>query len=436
MANRLSAVEAARSIARGDLTSEALVRACLARIAERDAQVKAWCWIEPARAIAEAREADTCRQLDPATIGPLHGIPVGIKDIIDTADLPTQHNSRIFRGHRPTRDAACVTILRAAGAIVLGKTDTVEFASHGRNPVTCNPHDLARTPGGSSSGSAAAVGDFMVPLSFGTQTGGSIIRPGAFCGVFGFKPTHGLVSGEGVKPFSPTLDTLGWYARSAADLRLLAELFEVSDGAPEAAPAAATLRIGVCRTEYWPRAEPGMREAMAAAERLLRAAGAKVEEVELGPELAGLNDLKEIVMRVEGRVAFLDLERSKADLLSPGIVKRMRHAQQLGQAALRDALDGAAVARIAFDKLAGGYDALLTPAANGEAPLGLASTGDPIFNGLWTLLHAPCVTVPGLLGPAGLPIGLQLVAPRYRDARLLAVAETFGALLASGGARR
>jgi len=196
------------------------------------------------------------------------------------------------------------------------------------------------------------------------------------------------------------------------------------------------LRIGVCRTEYWSHAEPGMREAMATAERLLRAAGAKVEAVELGPELAGLNDLKEIVMRVEGRVAFLDLERSKADLLSPGIVKRMHRAQQLGQAALRDALDGAAVARIASDELAGGYDALLTPAANGEAPLGLASTGDPIFTGMWTLLHAPCVTVPGLFGPAGLPIGLQLVAPRYRDAQLLAVAEIFGTLLASGGARR
>ncbi len=428
MANRLSAVEAARRIAAGELTSEALVRACLARIAARDAELKAWCWIEPARAIAEARDADTRRLLDPTSLGPLHGIPVGIKDIIDTADLPTQHNSRIFRGHRPARDAACVTILRAAGAIVLGKTETVEFASHGRNPVTCNPHDLARTPGGSSSGSAAAVGDFMVPLSFGTQTGGSIIRPGAFCGVFGFKPTHGLVSTEGVKPFSPTLDTLGWYARSAADLRLLADVFEVSD----VSPAPAKLRIGICRTEYWSRAEPGMREAMATAERLLREAGATVDTVELGPELAGLNELKEIVMRVEGRVAFLDLERAKSALLSPGIVKRLQDARQFGHGALRDALDRAAIARIAFDKLAGGYDALLTPSANGEAPTGLTSTGDPIFNGLWTLLHAPCVTVPGLVGPAGMPIGLQLVAPRYRDARLLAVAESFGALLARG----
>lgn len=428
MPHLLTARDAARRIAAGELTSEALVRACLARIAARDPLVKAWAWVEPARAIAEAREADTRRLLDAGNLGPLHGVPVGIKDIIDTADLPTQHNSRIFRGHRPTRDAACVTILRAAGAIVLGKTETVEFASHGRNPATVNPHDVERTPGGSSSGSAAAVADMMVPLSFGTQTGGSIIRPGAFCGAYAFKPTHGLVSSEGVKPFSPTLDTIGWYARSADDLRLLAEVFEVCETV--AAPAAASLRIGICRTEYWSRAEPGMRDAMATAERLLRAAGAQVEAVEFGPELAALNDLKETVMRVEGRVAFLDLERAKSELLSPGIVKRMADAKQRGHGALRDALDRAAVARIAFDRLAGGYDALLTPAANGEAPLGLASTGDPIFNGLWTLLHAPCVSVPGLLGPAGLPVGLQLVAPRYRDASLLAVAETLGALLA------
>ncbi|MBL8702701.1 MAG: amidase [Alphaproteobacteria bacterium] len=436
MPNRLTAVDAARRIAAGDLTSEALVRACLARIAARDAEVKAWCWIDPAQAIAAAREADTRRLLDAGKLGPLHGVPVGIKDIIDTADMPTQHNSRIFRGHRPARDAACVTILRAAGAVILGKTETVEFASHGRNPVTVNPHDFARTPGGSSSGSAAAVAADMVPLSFGTQTGGSIIRPGAFCGVYGFKPTHGLVSSEGAKPFSPTLDTIGWYARSAADLRLLADVFEVADGTTAPAPAAGSLRIGICRTEYWSRAEPGMRDAMATAERRLRAAGAQVEDVALGPALAALNDLKETVMRVEGRVAFLDLERARPDLLSPGIVKRMADARQRGHGALRDALDRAAVARIEFDRLAGAFDALLTPAANGEAPLGLTFTGDPIFNGLWTLLHAPCVTVPGLVGPAGLPIGLQLVAPRYRDARLLAVAETLGALLAGADATR
>ena len=215
--HRLSVAEATVAIAAGDLTSEDLVRDCLARIEKREPVVRAWASLDPRRAIAEARELDRHFARNGA-VGPLHGIPVGIKDMIDTADLPTQHNSPLYRGHRPGQDAACVAVLRAAGAVILGKTETVEFAAGGRKAPTTNPHDQRRTPGGSSSGSAAAVADSHVPLAFGTQTGGSLIRPASFCGLYALKPSWGLVSREGAKLASLSCDTIGWYAREVSDL--------------------------------------------------------------------------------------------------------------------------------------------------------------------------------------------------------------------------
>jgi Asp-tRNA(Asn)/Glu-tRNA(Gln) amidotransferase A subunit family amidase len=202
---QLTAAAAAARLREGRLTAEALVRSCLERIAEREAVVKAWTFLDPRQAIAAAREVDKAQ-----TMGALHGLPVGVKDMIETADMPTTYNSPIYQGHRPGRDAACVGIARGEGAVILGKTDTVEFAAAGRRALTRNPHDAARTPGGSSSGSAAAVADGMVPLAFGTQTGGSTIRPASFCGIYGMKPTHGVVNTEGAKRYSHTLDTIGW----------------------------------------------------------------------------------------------------------------------------------------------------------------------------------------------------------------------------------
>jgi len=353
-------------------------------------------------------------------------MPIGVKDIINTADMPTQHNSVIYRGNQPRSDAAVVMLLRAAGAVVIGKTETIEFAAHGRLPVTRNPHDPSRTPGGSSSGSAAAVGDFMVPLTLGTQTGGSVIRPGAFCGVFGFKPTYGTVSAEGIKLFSLTLDTVGWYGRSVADIALVAGVLEISDEAAPPHRAMSELRIGICRTPYWQRAEPEMKAAIEAAAERLRGAGAKVEDAELDSEFDAINDLKETVMRAEGRFAFLNLQRAYPEKISPGITKRMT---RIPNRDLLKALDKAAELRVRFDALAGRYDAILTPAANGPAPVGLAYAGDPIFNGMWTLLHVPCLAMPARVDAGAMPVGLQLVGPRFGDARLLGVAETIASAI-------
>jgi Asp-tRNA(Asn)/Glu-tRNA(Gln) amidotransferase A subunit family amidase len=415
---RLTASEAARRIAANELSSEALVRACLDRIAAREPGVRAWAWLDPQRAIAEAREIDTRLRQKPDSVGPLAGVPFGVKDVIDTEDYPTQHNSRVYRGRRPAVDAPCVAILRAAGAVVLGKTETVEFASHGRHAVTLNPHDPARTPGGSSSGSAAAVAEAMVPVALGTQTGGSVIRPASFCGVFGFKPTHGTVSLEGVSSFAPTLDTLGWHARSAEDLALLAAAYGVADEPVPPAPGPGELRIGVCRTPNWEKADPGSRDALQVAADRLAKAGARVLDAELPAPFARLDRLKDIVMRGEGGTAFRVLDRAWPHLMSPGFGKMVHEGP--GRAALRDALDEAAALRPAFDALAAEFDAILTPSSTGEAP-DTRTTGDAVFNGLWTLLHVPCATIPGLTGPHGMPVGIQLVAARYADAKLLAV---------------
>jgi len=419
--NHLTASEAAAEIAAGTLSSEDLVRDCLRRIGERESEVRAWAFVDNAGAIAAARNADKAVLLRAGPFGPLHGVPIGIKDIIDTADMPTEHNSVIYRGHRPASDAAVVMLLRTAGAVVLGKTETIEFAALGRNPVTRNPHDPSRTPGGSSSGSAAAVADFMVPLTLGTQTGGSLIRPASFCGTFGFKPTYGTVSAEGVKLFSVSLDTVGWYGRSLADIALVAGILDISDDPAPRRRALSELRVGICHTPYWQRAEPEMKVAIEAAAQRLRAAGAAVEDAEFDSDFDTINDLKETVMRAEGRFAFLNLQRAYPEKISPGITKRMA---RIPNGDLLKALNKAAALRVRFDALAGRYDAILTPAANGPAPVGLAYAGDPIFNGLWTLLHVPCLTVPARVSDGAMPLGIQLVGPRYSDARLLAAAET------------
>jgi Asp-tRNA(Asn)/Glu-tRNA(Gln) amidotransferase A subunit family amidase len=422
LANTLTASEAAARIAAGELQSESLVRACLARIAEREPSLRAWAQIDADAALSAAREADKIRQSGARPLGLLHGVPVGIKDNIDAAGLRTEHNCEAYRGRQANADAPVVMMLRAAGAIVLGKTETVELAAAGgRVAPTGNPHDLTRTPGGSSSGSAAAVADFMAPIALGTQTGGSIIRPASFCGVVGFKPTYGAVSTEGVKRYANTLDTIGWYARSVEDVALLARVFEVADqAAPSKMPSAGGLRIGVCRTPYWHAALPETRAAVAKAAERLTEEGATVTKLELGEEFGSLDELRRLIMWAEGRFSFLNLLQAVPDKISSDIRERM--SSRTGDQQLCAALDKAAALRPAFDEIAHRFDAILTPSAPGEAPVGLASTGDSIFNGLWTLLHVPCISLPGLSGPQGLPVGVQLVGPRYSEERLFAVA--------------
>ncbi len=419
----------------GSLSAEALARACLARVQARDAEVRAWAALDPAQVLAQARAIDELDELDkmdemgergaqqPRTA--LHGLPIGIKDVILTADLPTQYNSPLHSGFHPRIDAACVRLLRHAGALVFGKTTTVEFGATGHKPPTRNPHDLRRTPGGSSSGSAAAVADGQVPLALGTQTGGSVLRPASYCGVWAIKPTWGLVSNEGCKAYAPSLDTLGWFARSAADLALLYGVFDPEPEPEPAGAAAFTLagaRIALCRTPMWRHATPATQGAMASAAAQLRAAGAQVSELALPDSFDALPAQQLLLMRAEGRATLLCEYREHPQLLEPSLRDQVLNTDRSTREQLRQAHLLAAAGRAAWDGIAAAYDAVLVPSATGEAPMGLASTGDFIFNGLWTLLHAPCINVPGWAGPAGMPVGLTLAGPRYADRRLLAVA--------------
>lgn len=423
----MSASEAAARIAAGEIDSEELVLAFLARIAERDPEVCAWAQVDAEGALEAAREADRRRRCKLYPLGPLHGVPIGVKDVIAASGLRTECNSEIYLGRSTQSDAAVVSLLRAAGTIILGKTATVELAAWGgRTAATRNPHDLSRTPGGSSSGSAASVADWMVPLALGTQTGGSMIRPASFCGVVGFKPTFGTVSTEGVASYAPMLDTVGWYARSVEDAILLASVLDIADEPLLDPPAPKRLHIGLCRTHYWNRSLAETRAAVAEARQLLLNAGATVTDLELGEEFAPLNELQRIVMWGLGRISFLHLERIAPNKLSPGIRKSM---ERMDSRTLCAALDQAAALRPRFDAVAAQFDAVMTPSAPGEAPVGLASTGDSTFNKLWTLLHVPCISLPGLTGAHGMPVGIQLVGPRYADARLLAVARTVRSLL-------
>ncbi|GAA4336782.1 amidase [Pigmentiphaga soli] len=412
--NALTATEAAAAIREGRLSSTDLVEACLARIDEREPALRAWAHLDPelGREQARQRDADT-----PA--GPLHGVPIAVKDVIDTADQPTQMGSPIYAGYRPAADASIVSLLRGAGAVILGKTATAEFA--GTAPAaTTNPHDPTRTPGGSSSGSAAAVADLMVPVALGTQTGGSVQRPASFCGVFGYKPSYGRINRAGLKFAAESLDTLGWMARSLDDLALLDAV--LSGEAPAPLEPLENPRIGICRTYLWERAEPSTRQALHDAADALRQAGLQVTERELPADFAGLSPVREVLNDYErARAMAYEWSHHRARIspqLSRSIERgfAMRHADYLQ--AQRFAHD----TRVAFDAWLDDCDVLVAPCVNGEAPKGLDHTGDTTFQSLWTLLHAPTVGLPTHRGPHGLPVSIQLVARRGDDARLLRAA--------------
>lgn len=417
---RLTAAEAARAIAEGRLTSVALVTACLERIDARDAAVRAWLHVDRAGALDAAARLDAERAVGRRR-GPLHGVPFGVKDVIDVAGLPCTHNSPLHRDRVAADDAGCVAVLRAAGGIPLGKTDTVEFAAAGNLPATRNPHDPARTAGGSSSGSGAAVADLQVPLSFGTQTGGSVIRPAAYCGCYALKPTWGVVSREGAKLYSASLDTIGWYGRSVADLALVAGILDLPLEAPR---PLAGLRVAVCRTPYADLASPAAHAALDAAVRAIEAAGAVVVARELPPSMGDLNATKETVMSGEGRAAFLPTARVHGDGLHDRLRSHVENRKGITAAELRAALDHAAQSRVAFDSYYRDVDAVLSLASTGEAdPVAPDHTGSPLLNALWTLLHVPVVSIPAGDGPSGLPLAVQLVGFRHADGALLAAAE-------------
>jgi Asp-tRNA(Asn)/Glu-tRNA(Gln) amidotransferase A subunit family amidase len=410
----------------GTLSAEAVARACLDRIAARDPALRAWVHTDPAQVLAAARELD--KRPDK---GPLCGVPIGVKDMIQTADMPTQNNSPLYAGHQPGVDAACVQTLRAAGALIFGKTDTVEFAAAGRRALTRNPHDPARTPGGSSSGSAAAVADLHVPIALGTQTGGSLIRPASFCGLYALKPSWGVVSREGAKLYSLTCDTIGWYGRSADDLGLIYDVFAPPGDEPAGATSLQGARFALCRTPMWDEASAETQAALATAANRLKAAGATVELLELPPAFGGLVDAHKAILAAEGRAAFLSEYRAKHDILHTDFRAIVENHAGITRSELRAAYDLAAQCRMQFDILAHDFHAVLVPSAVGEAPLGLASTGDSVFNRMWTLLHAPCINVPGCKGPNGLPVGVTLTGPRFSERALLGLAGPVGVALAA-----
>ena len=425
----LTATAAAAAIRERRLTSEALVSACLDRIAEREPRLQAWAHLDPDYALAQARARDAELQSGRG-VGPLHGVPIGVKDIFDTADFATENGSPIFAGRRPVKDAVCIAQLRAAGAVILGKTVTTELALLTPSR-TCNPRKSTHSPGGSSAGSAAAVAAGMVPAAIGSQTAGSVIRPASFCGVYGFKPTLGLIPRAGVLMQSHTLDTVGVLSRSVEDLALLTDcmaafepddpvsyggsrgsLLEIAQQDPPAAPLFAFVR-----TPAWDDADPVLHAAFS---ELLESLGDRAVEVQI-PSLADAIAAQRLIQLAENAHYYGPLLRASPDLLSQGLKDRLEAGLKVDVQDYIRALTACEGAYRVVAGVLGDYGAILTPAAAGPAPHGFGSTGTPVFNGLWTYLGMPAVTLP-LLEADGLPIGVQLVGGRRDDGRLLRTA--------------
>ena len=417
--SKLSAVAAAADITAGRITSEQLTRACLERIAERENDVRAWAYLSPEQSIAEARARDRGPRR-----GLLHGVPIAVKDVIDTADMPTEHGTPIYKGNRPACDAVCVSGAREQGAVVLGKAVTTELANI--HPAgTCNPRNLNHTPGGSSSGSAAAVADCMVPLAFGTQTGGSLIRPASYCGIVGYKPTFDFISTAGVKALSASLDTVGVYGRTVPDVALIGRAligfdYLDFDSRPATAP-----RIGLYRTPQWSLADSPTASAFEQSAGKLARAGAKVMDVPAPPLMDEIIVAADTINDYETYRSLAYERMHHADLLSPAMTNKLEKAALVTRPRYVAALETVSACARLLDDMLRDLDVLITPSATGEAPAGLSAIGPTgslrlsAFQAMWTVLHTPAISVPVFTGPKGLPIGLQVIAPRKEDERAL-----------------
>ncbi|HBH38212.1 MAG TPA: amidase [Curvibacter sp.] len=413
--HELGAAQAAALLQRRELKAEDLVRACLERVAARDDALHAFTHVDAVSALAQARALDA----GPVR-GPLHGLPLGVKDLFDTTDLPTAYGSGVYAHHRPAADAASVTLCREAGAIVLGKTVTTEFAYFTPGP-TVNPHNALHTPGGSSSGSAAAVADHMVPLALGTQTAGSIIRPAAYCGVVGYKPSLGRVVHAGVKSLSPTLDVIGGFGRSVEDAALLGAVLtgdlRLLDNHVHGA-----LRIGLFPSPSWPEADADTQKAWEQATQALAKNSDHCQDQALVQDFGELIQLQKDVMSYE-MARSLSFERLRhREALSPALQALLDTGMAISGAQHAANLQRTADWRLRIDALFERHDVLLTPSTTGAAPEGLAATGDPLFCRSWSLLGLPAVHLPLLRNAKGLPVGLQLVGRMGEDHKLLAAA--------------
>ena len=418
--NELSAVEAVAAIEAGRISAEQLTRACLERIAQREPRIGAWAYLAPEQPLAEARARDRGPRR-----GLLHGVPIAVKDVIDTADMPTGYGTPIYEGHRPACDAVCVSCARAEGAVVLGKAVSTELANI--HPAgTRNPRAPDHTPGGSSSGSAAAVADCMAPLALGTQTGGSVIRPASYCGIVGYKPTFDFVSTAGVKALSSSLDTVGLYGRSVPDVALFGRAligFQAIDlhAKPPASP-----RIGVYRTPQWPLAEAPMASAFEDGVARLAHAGARVVEITAPAPMDEIVSAADAISDYETYSSLAFERMHHAARLSASMTRKLEKAAGVTRARYLAALETARLCRRLLDELLRELDVLVTPSATGEAPAGLGAIGPTggstalsAFQAMWTVLHAPAISVPVFTGPQGLPMGLQVVAPHGADERAL-----------------
>ncbi len=416
----LTLTEASRMLERRDITSEQLVADCLNHTHQREPEVQAWAYLAPEVALAQAQILDRIPRR-----GPLHGIPVGVKDLLDTCDFPTEYGSKAYSGHQPAADAACVAALRRAGAVLMGKTVTTEFAMFSPGP-TRNPVNPDHTPGGSSSGSAAAVASLMTPLAVGSQTAGSVIRPAAFCGVVGYKPTFGHFPIAGTKLMAPSLDTLGFFTRCVSDLKLVRQglLGEAPRPAPHEAP-----RIGLHRTVHWEKADPSVQKALEQAAQTLRESGAQVQDLQLPVDEDALTQAQSTIQVYESARSALPELSSQPENLSDRIRGLLEPALEWPFSTWVEAQNTVQAAQQCLPDVFETCDVVLSLSAGGEAPYGIDNTGNPLFNRIWHVLGGPGIHLPVGLGPNQLPVGVQVLGAPGRDAETLAWADWIEARL-------
>jgi Asp-tRNA(Asn)/Glu-tRNA(Gln) amidotransferase A subunit family amidase len=415
------ATDIALDVGAGHLTARSVTEGFIARTLMKEPDIQAFSAFDQELALEQADRIDRSPEK-----GPLAGVPIGVKDIFDTVDWATEFNSPIYRNNRPSRDANAVALLRQAGAVVMGKTATAEFAFMHTGP-TRNPHDLSRTPGSSSAGSAAGLAAGLFAAALGTQTAGSLIKPASYCGLYAYKPTHNLVSLEGIKPLAPSFDTVGWYGASARDLGLIAQV--LIPGLPKYAPAHGRLKLGFCKTPYWGMAQPDVQQSVSAAAASLAERGHDIHEIVLPSAFETVASDHQLLNDCEGARALRKEQRAAAESMSPQLAEMFERASATSwetEVATRNRLASlVSVLNAAVEP----YDAVIAPSCAHVAPIGLAATGTSDFIRLWTAFGLPQANIPLMRREGELPIGLQIVGSAFSDVKLLHCVEILSAIL-------